>query len=46
MVYSDFTLQKLKKDFSLQSDEQRDLFASVEPITGINLLNDTLQETV
>jgi hypothetical protein len=46
MAYSDFTLQKLKKDFSLQIDEQRDLFASVEPIAGSNLLNDTLQETV
>ncbi|MBD2154519.1 hypothetical protein [Leptolyngbya sp. FACHB-16] len=46
MAYSDFTLQKLKKDFGLQVDEQRDLFAAVEPVAGSNLLNDTLQETV
>jgi hypothetical protein len=46
MAYSDFTLQKLKKDFGLQVDEQRDLFAAVEPVVGSDLLNDTLQETV
>lgn len=46
MAYSDFTLQKLKKDFGLQVDEQRDLFAAVEPVAGSDLLNDTLQETV
>jgi hypothetical protein len=46
MAYSDFTLQKLKKDFGLQVDEQRDLFATVEPVAGSDLLNDTLQETV
>ena len=46
MAYSDFTLQKLKKEFGLQVDEQRDLFASVQPIAGSDLLNSTLQETV
>jgi hypothetical protein len=46
MAYSDFTLQKLKKDFGLQVDEQRDLFVNVDPITGSDLLNHTLQETV
>ncbi len=46
MEYGDFTLQKLKKDFGLQVDEQRDLFAAVEPVAGSDLLNDTLQETV
>lgn len=46
MAYSDFTLQKLKKDFGLQVDEQRDLFAAVEPVAGSDLLNDTLQETI
>ncbi len=46
MAYSDFTLQKLKKDFGLQVDEQPNLFASVEPITSSDLLNTTLQETV
>lgn len=46
MAYSDFTLQKLKKDFGLQVDEQRNLFELVEPVAGSDLLNDTLQETV
>lgn len=46
MAYSDFTLQKLKKDFGLQVDEQPNLFASVEPVASSNLLNTTLQETV
>jgi len=46
MAYSDFTLQKLKKDFGLQVDEQRNLFAAVEPVAGSDLLNNTLQETV
>ncbi|MBV8887215.1 MAG: hypothetical protein JO235_24915 [Chroococcidiopsidaceae cyanobacterium CP_BM_RX_35] len=46
MAYSDFTLQKLKKDFGLQIDEQPNLFASVEPVIGSDLLNTTLQETV
>jgi len=46
MAYSDFTLQRLKKDFGLQVDEQSDLFASVEPVASSDLLNTTLQETV
>lgn len=46
MAYSDFTLQKVKKDFGLQIDEQRNLFATVEPVAGSDLLNNTLQETV
>jgi hypothetical protein len=46
MAYSDFTLQKLKKDFGLQVDEQPNLFASVEPVVSSDLLNTTLQETV
>lgn len=46
MAYSDFTLQKLKKDFGLQVDEQGNLFAAVEPVAGSDLLNNTLQETV
>lgn len=46
MAYSDFTLQKLKKDFGLKVDEQSDLFVAVEPVAGSDLLNDTLQETV
>jgi hypothetical protein len=32
MAYSDFTLPKLKQDFGVQIDEQRDLFATVEPV--------------
>jgi hypothetical protein len=46
MAYSDFTLQMLKKDFGLQVDEQPDLFASVTPVAGSDLLTTTLQETV
>ena len=46
MEYSDFTLQKLKKEFGLQIDEQPNLFASVEPVVSSDLLNTTLQETV
>jgi hypothetical protein len=46
MVYSDFTLQQVKKNFSLQIDEQRNLFATVEPVTSSDLLNTTWQETV
>lgn len=46
MAYSDFTLQKLKKDFGLQIDEQSNLFAAVEPVASSELLNNTLQETV
>jgi hypothetical protein len=46
MAYSDFTLQKLKKEFGLQIDEQPNLFASVEPVVSSDLLNTTLQETV
>lgn len=46
MAYNNFTLQKLKKDFGLQVDEQSNLFAAVEPVAGSELLNTTLQETV
>jgi len=46
MVYSDFTLQRLKKDFGLQLDEQRDLFAAVETVASSDLLNTALQEMV
>ena len=46
MAYTDFTLQKLKKAFGLQIDEQPNLFAAVEPVAGSDMLNNTLQETV
>jgi hypothetical protein len=46
MAYCDFTLQKLKRDFGLQVDEQPNLFAAIEPVAGSDLLNHTLQETV
>lgn len=46
MAYRDFTLQKLKKAFGLQIDEQPNLFAAVEPVAGSDMLNNTLQETV
>jgi hypothetical protein len=46
MAYSDFTLQKLKKDFGLQVDEQSNLFAAVAPIASSDRLTTMLQETV
>jgi hypothetical protein len=46
MAYSDFTLPMVRKDFGLQVDEQPNLFASVNPVAGSELLNATLQETV
>jgi hypothetical protein len=44
MAYSDFTLQKLKKDFGLQVESN--LFAAVAPIASSDRLTTTLQETV
>lgn len=46
MAYSDFTLQKVKKDFGLQVNEHSNLFAAVDPVASGDLLNRTLQETV
>jgi hypothetical protein len=46
MAYSDFNLQKLKRDFGLQIDEQSNLFAAIQPVAASELLNDTRQETV
>jgi hypothetical protein len=46
MAYSDFTLQKVKKDFGLQVNEYSNLFAAVDPVASSDLLNRTLQETV
>ncbi len=46
MAYSDFTLQKLKKDFGLSVQEHSNLFARVDPVPSSDLLNRTLQETV
>jgi hypothetical protein len=46
MAYSDFTLQKIKKDFGLSVQEDSNLFATVAPVPSSDLLNRTLQETV
>ncbi|NER37521.1 MAG: hypothetical protein F6J93_26760 [Oscillatoria sp. SIO1A7] len=46
MAYSDFTLARLKNKFNLLVEEQRDLFAGVEPIPPSDFLARTLAETV
>jgi hypothetical protein len=46
MAYSDFNLPRLKKGLGIKVDEQVDLFATVEPVAGSDLLNATLHETV
>jgi hypothetical protein len=46
MAYSDFTLTKLKKVFSLHIDEQSELFAILEAVEPSNSLATTLSETV
>lgn len=45
MAYSDFTLSKFKKAFSLRIDEEADLFATVEPVQPSETLTATLAET-
>lgn len=45
MAYSDFTLSKFKKAFSLRIDEDPDLFATVEPLQPSETLTTTLAET-
>lgn len=45
MAYSDFSLNKFKKDFQIYVDEEAGLFADVEPIPISDNLNNTLAET-
>jgi hypothetical protein len=45
MVYSNFDLKKVQKDFGLQIDEQPDLFAAVQPMPPSATLANALAET-
>ncbi|MDZ8107108.1 MAG: hypothetical protein RM338_16025 [Nostoc sp. DedQUE12a] len=45
MAYSDFTLSKFKKSFSIGIDEETDLCANVEPLQPSEKLTNTLEET-
>ncbi|MDZ8187325.1 MAG: hypothetical protein RMX96_21065 [Nostoc sp. ChiSLP02] len=45
MAYSDFTLSKFKKSFSIPIDEETDLCANVEPLQPSDKLTSTLEET-
>jgi hypothetical protein len=44
--YSDFDLNKVRKAFGVQLDEQMDLFADVLPLPPSTILGNTLAETV
>ncbi len=44
MAYSDFTLSKFKKSFSIRIDEKTDLCANVEPLQASEKLTSTLEE--
>jgi hypothetical protein len=46
MAYSDFTLNRVKKEFGLTIDEKLDLFAAVESSECSDYLKFTLQENV
>ncbi|BAZ48404.1 hypothetical protein NIES4103_10120 [Nostoc sp. NIES-4103] len=45
MAYSDFTLNKFKKDFNIHINEEIDLCANIEPIEISEKLKNTLEET-
>ncbi|BAY90798.1 MULTISPECIES: hypothetical protein [unclassified Tolypothrix] len=45
MAYSDFTLNKFKKDFNIYIDEEVDLFADIAPREISDQLLTTLEET-
>ena len=45
MAYSDFTLSKFKKNFHIHIDEEKDLFANIEPIQISEQLKNSLEET-
>lgn len=46
MAYSDFTLNKVKKELGIKIEEQTDFFATVEPVQPSEYLMTTLEETV
>jgi len=46
MAYSDFSLSKVKKDFSLTLDESHNLFVAVGGVTPSDLLKQTLEEYI
>ncbi|WP_204104413.1 MULTISPECIES: hypothetical protein [Spirulina sp. CCY15215] len=46
MAYSDFTLKKIKSDFSLQIVENRSLFSSISPLEISDYLSQTLKRNV
>lgn len=45
MAYSDFTLSKFKKSFSIRIDEETDLCANIEPLQASDQLKNSLEET-
>ncbi|MHC5724695.1 MAG: hypothetical protein ACYTXY_11240 [Nostoc sp.] len=45
MAYSDFTLSKFKKSFSIRIDEETDLCADIEPLEASEKLKNSLEET-
>jgi hypothetical protein len=46
MAYNDFTLEVLKRQFDLRTDEGCDLFGQVTPVSISPLLRETLRESV
>lgn len=45
MAYSDFSLNKFKKDFNIHIDEELDLFATIAPVQISEKLTTILEET-
>lgn len=45
MAYSDFTLSKFKKSFSIRIDEETDLCADIAPLQASEKLKNSLEET-
>jgi hypothetical protein len=46
MSYSDFTLEKVKRDFQISTIEATDIFATIPDIEGSQLLKDILQYNI
>ena len=46
MVYSNFTLETVRKTFQLQTDEAADISSDIEPVTPSELLTTTLARNV
>ncbi|MEL7053390.1 MAG: hypothetical protein AAGM45_16610, partial [Cyanobacteria bacterium J06588_5] len=44
MAYSNFTLSKVKSEFGILTDETKDLFSTLAPVTPSELLTLTLQD--